>query len=197
MKLKNVLSRTLTIAALVALGIGTLAGCSQSPTSPASTRASAGALGATPEKWADPTPVETAPPSLLPVDLKADAESSRWIEPLLGGTVVAGQFRVVIPPGALRERGFVTVRQPKLSAHVVQLEISPPSANGFVVPVMLVADCSDMSLKLLSVQTIYWWNPQAQRWEAMLNVQINLLGRTVSCPLWHFSSYKVDGKAGW
>jgi hypothetical protein len=117
--------------------------------------------------------------------------------PLLGGTVSAGQFRVVVPPGALRERALVTVRQPRLDERLVQLEISPPSANGFVVPVLLVANCSDMDTKLLSLQTIWWWNPAAQRWDAVLNVQLNLLGRTLTAPLWHFSTYKVGGKAGW
>jgi hypothetical protein len=79
----------------------------------------------------------------------------------------------------------------------VQLEVSPASANGFLVPVLLVANCSDLDTKLLSLQTIWWWNPGAQRWEAVLGVQINLLGRTLTAPLWHFSTYKVGGKAGW
>jgi hypothetical protein len=111
--------------------------------------------------------------------------------------VSAGQFKVVVPPGALREPATVTVRQPRLDQRVVVLSVSPASANGFLVPVLLVADCSDMNLNLLNLQTIYWWNPTLQRWDAVVNVQISLLGHSISAPLWHFSTYKVGGKAGW
>ena len=140
-----------------------------------------------------PQPATTVDPVVQP----PAAESSRWLSPLLGGTVAAGQFKVVVPPGALRQRALVTVRQPRLDERLVQLEVSPASANGFLVPVLLVANCPDMDTKLLSLETIWWWNPDAQRWEAVLGVQINLLGRTLTAPLWHFSTYKVGGKAGW
>ena len=191
-------TRKLLFAGLLAIGIAALAGCSQSPTAPVSTRPQAGTSSVNPDnRWTEPPPLEAPPVSTVPVVQAAGAVGSRTIDPLLGGTVVAGQFRVVVPPGALRQRAVVTVRQPRLDERVVQLEISPPSANGFLVPVLLIADCSDMDLKLLRLQTIFWWNPDLKRWDAVLDVQINLLGHTLTAPLWHFSTYKVGGKAGW
>jgi hypothetical protein len=190
-------SRTLILAGLLAFALATLAGCSQSPTAPVTSQPPAGVSSVSPDQgWNEPPP---APPTTTvdPAVQPPAAESSRWLSPLLGGTVTAGQFKVVVPPGALRQRALVTVRQPRLDERLVQLEVSPASANGFLVPVLLVANCSDLDTKLLSLQTIWWWNPGAQRWEAVLGVQINLLGRTLTAPLWHFSTYKVGGKAGW
>jgi hypothetical protein len=187
----------LFFAGLLAFAFATLAGCSQSPTAPMTARQPAGAASMSPEPGPDSPPTITPTTGPDPTVQPAGAESSRWLIPVLGGTVSAGQFRVVVPPGALRQRALVTVRQPRLDQRVVELEVSPASANGFLVPVLLVADCSDMDPQLLSLQTIWWWNPTAQRWDAVLNVQLNLLGRTLTAPLWHFSTYKVGGKAGW
>jgi hypothetical protein len=191
-------SRTLICAGLLAFAIATLAGCSQLPTAPVTSQQPAGVSSLSPDQGS------TELPSVVPTTTTVDpgvqppaAESSRWLSPLLGGTVTAGQFKVVVPPGALRQRALVTVRQPRLDQRLVQLEVSPASANGFLVPVLLIANCSDMDTKLLSLQTIWWWNPVAQHWEAVLGVQINLLGRTLTAPLWHFSTYQVGGKAGW
>jgi hypothetical protein len=189
-------SRTLLCASLLAFVAATFVGCSQSPTAPMTSVPPAGVSSVSPDEGSTglpPGPVTTVDPVFQP----AGAESSKWLSPLLGGTVSAGQFRVVVPPGALRERALITVRQPRLDQRVVQLEVSPASANGFIVPVLLVADCHDIDPTLLSLQTIWWWNPVAQRWDAVLNVQLNLLGRTLTAPLWHFSTYKVGGKAGW
>ncbi|MEQ1834724.1 MAG: hypothetical protein ABL977_16890, partial [Candidatus Eisenbacteria bacterium] len=122
---------------------------------------------------------------------------SRTLSPLVGGVVSAGRFKVVVPPGALRQRATITVTQRDPNGREVELGISPESANGFLLPVTLTANCADMPATLLRIQTIWWWNPIASRWDAVLNVQVNLLGRSVSAPLWHFSKYKVDGKAGW
>jgi hypothetical protein len=189
-------SRTLLCTSLLAFVAATLVGCSQSPTAPLTSAPPAGVSSVSPDQGsAGPPPAPTTAND--PTSQPPGAESSRWLNPLLGGTVSAGQFRVVVPPGALRERALVTVHQPRLDQRVVQLEVSPASANGFIVPVLLVADCHDMDPKLLSLQTIWWWNPVAQRWDAVLNVQLNLLGRTLTAPLWHFSTYAVGGKAGW
>ncbi len=175
----------LLLAALVA-------GCSQLPTAPTVGPSASGVTTVAPHLDEPDSPATTVEaPAVL------SAESSRSLTPLLGGTVRAGQFRVIVPPGALRMPAVVKLRQADLSKREVQLEITPASANGFLVPVLLVADCSDMSARLLSVQTIYWWNPTAARWEAVVGAQVNLLGKSVSVPLWHFSTYKVDGKAGW
>src|SRR5262249_1265612 len=154
----------------------------QMPTAPIVDRAPSGAMSTSPTGEAPaPAPTPDPPPA-------SGAVSSRTLSPLLGGTVSAGQFKVIVPPGALRKTAPITVCQPRLDVRQVELTISPPSANGFLLPVLLVADCKDMSLEVLKLQTMWWWNPQTQHWEAVLNVQVDLLGRTVTAPLWHFST---------
>lgn len=189
MKRPSSIRRVLALSLIAAL----LAGCSQHPTAPADPASTAGAARVAPQ-FDEPEP---APSPVSPSPVSKSAESTRRISALLGGTVSAGQFRVIIPPGALRASASITVKQPDLTRREVELEVTPASANGFLVPVLLVADCSGMTPRLLSLQTIYWWNPEAARWEAVLGAQVNLLGKSVSVPLWHFSRYKVDGKAGW
>ena len=187
---QSIFRRGLALVLLASL----LAGCSTLPTAPEVALNSTGSMGMAPiVDDPDSTPITTTEE---PVAVQS-AEASRLINPLLGGTVRAGQFRVIIPPGALRKTATVTVKQADLTRKVVQLEVTPANANGFLVPVLLVADCTDMTPRLLSLQTIYWWNPSKSRWEAVAGVEINLLNRSISVPLWHFSTYKVDGKAGW
>ena len=187
-----VLTRVLAVATTLVL----LAGCSHSPTAPviAPGREASGAL-----LWSEPVPDgQTQPePEPAPAPASTLVQSSRTLDPLLGGVVSAGRFKVVVPPGALRQRATISVTQRDPMGREVELGIAPESANGFLVPVTLTANCADMPATLLRVQTIWWWNPGAQRWDAVLNVQINLFGRSVSAPLWHFSKYKVDSKAGW
>lgn len=188
----SILRRGLALVLLASL----LAGCSNLPTAPEVETNSTGTMRAAPiVSDPDATPITTTEE---PVTVAVTgAEASRLINPLIGGTVRAGQFRVIIPPGALRKAATVTVKQADLTRKEVELEVTPATANGFLVPVLLVADCTDMPKSLLSLQTIYWWNPAMSRWDAVAGVQINLLNRSISVPLWHFSKYKVDGKAGW
>lgn len=190
MKRHSILRRCLALILLTSM----IAGCSTLPTAPTVALDSPSAMLAAPIVD-DPTasPITQTEPSAT----VQGAEASRLINPLVGGTVRAGQFRVIVPPGALRMAATVTVKQADLTRKEVQLEVTPASANGFLVPVLLVADCADMSSRLLSLQTIYWWNPATSRWQGVAGVQINLLNKSISVPLWHFSTYKVDGKAGW
>ena len=186
----SILRRGLALVLLASM----LAGCSTLPTAPDVETNSTSTMRLAPiVSDPDATPITTTEE---PVAVTG-AEASRLINPLLGGTVRAGQFRVIIPPGALRKTATVTVKQADLTRKEVELEVTPANANGFLVPVLLVADCTDMPKSLLSLQTIYWWNPTAARWQAVTGVQSNLLNRSISVPLWHFSNYKVDGKAGW
>ncbi len=190
MKRHSIIRRGLALVLLASM----IAGCSTLPTAPNVALESTSTMQAAPIVGdPDPSPIsQTEDP--VPVQ---GAEASRLINPLVGGTVRAGQFRVIVPPGALRMAATVTVKQADLTRKEVELEITPPKANNFLVPVLLVADCADMSPRLLSLQTIYWWNPATSRWQAVPGVQINLLNKSISVPLWHFSTYKVDGKAGW
>ena len=118
---------------------------------------------------------------------------------LLGGIVSVGDFTVVFPPAALTRTATVTVSQPDLARPVVNLSISPASANRFLLPVILTAKAKRMDPKLLSIACISYYNPTTQKWEDLPGSSVSLLNLTVSAPLWHFSTYRVSsgGKAGW
>lgn len=118
---------------------------------------------------------------------------------VLGGIVSAGNFSVVVPPGALTTTASITVSQPDPAKPVVNLSIAPVSANKFLVPVVLTANASPMDRTLLSVAYIGWYNPATGMWERVPYCSVSLLNLTVSAPLWHFSTYRVEsgGKAGW
>jgi hypothetical protein len=117
---------------------------------------------------------------------------------LLGGTVSAGDFTVVIPPGALLRTCEITVSQPDVDHPVVNLSISPASANRFLVPVILTAKADRLSPALLSLACVSYYNPTTGKWEDLASTA-SLLNLTISTPLFHFSTYRVTsvGKAGW
>jgi len=117
---------------------------------------------------------------------------------VLGGSVSAGNFTVVFPPLALTQTATVTVSQPDLAHPVVNLSISPASANKFLLPVLLVANARPMDRTLLATACISYYNPSTGKWEDLAST-VSVLTLTVSTPLWHFSTYRVssDGKAGW
>ena len=117
---------------------------------------------------------------------------------LLGGVVSAGDFTIVIPPAALTRPASITVSQPDPTKPVVNLSISPASANRFLLPVILTANAKRMDRTLLSTACISYYNPTTQKWEDLAST-VSVLNLTVSTPLWHFSTYRVTsgGKAGW
>jgi hypothetical protein len=177
------------------LGTGLLAivtslvitGCSTLPTSPVVDRG-AGRASSSSEATL-----------LADATTTVSATSSKTINGLLGGIVSAGNFKVVIPPLAIRGTATVTVTQPDVSAPVVELHISPETANRFALPVLLVADVSRLSPDLISVSYLSWYNPSTGQWERVQGSSVSLLNLTIQAPLQHFSTYRVerDGKAGW
>jgi len=109
-----------------------------------------------------------------------------------------GNFTLVIPPAALLTTATITMSQPDLAHPVVNLSISPASANRFLLPVLLIADVKPMDRSLLSIATIGYYNPTTGKWEVVAST-VSLLNLTVTAPLSHFSTYRVQGggKAGW
>lgn len=171
---------------LTALVLG--AGCSNMPTGPRPGLDSALA----------PDPSSAAPAGATPIPA-IPAAGSKTIYGMLGGTVSAGSFTVVLPPLAVSGTATVTVIQPDRRKPVVELRISPASSNKFRTPVILIANASPMDLLKLQSASISWFNPATGQWQPMASSKVNLDSRTVLCPLWHFSTYRVEsgGKAGW
>jgi hypothetical protein len=118
---------------------------------------------------------------------------------LLGGVMSVGDFTLVIPPAALTRTATVTMSQPDLAHPVVNLSISPATANRFLVPVLLTAKAKRLDPALLSIACISYYNPATGQWERVAGTSVSVLNTTVSAPLWHFSTYRVStgGKAGW
>ena len=130
---------------------------------------------------------------------QASASSTKTINGLLGGIVQAGDFKVIVPPLAIRGTATVTVAQPDVASPVVELTIGPESANRFRLPVLLVANASRLNPELLSISYISWFNPETGEWERVPGCTVSLLNLTVTAPLSHFSTYRVErgGKSGW
>lgn len=187
---KRSVTSALSIALAAALFV---AGCSSLPTSPTNRDGAApSTLGFDPP---EPEPAsEPAPAPANPVT------KSVFVRARLGGVVKAGDFSVVIPPLALKGDAIVTVRQADPSKPEVQLSVTPESRNGFLLPVVLVADCSShLDNSLLAVSYLSWWDPAKDAWVPVQQSSVSVLGQTVQAPLWHFSNYRVerDGRAGW
>jgi hypothetical protein len=179
---------------LIALSLAVLvsaAGCSNLPTQPTAPGAS-GASALTHDESSELLGLE----SLL--GSSSQTTTTKRIG-ILGGVVAAGNFKVVIPPGALLTTATITVSQPDPARPVVDLSIFPASANNFLLPVLLVADASPMEQSLLSVARIGYWNPKTGAWEGVSGSVVSVATLSVSAPLWHFSTYRVEsgGKAGW
>ena len=187
------LTFALSLAVLLAV-----AGCSDLPTKPQ--LGPEGGSSATATDAAIATDV--APAEVLGINLGGGTTSSTtksMVIGVLGGTVSVGNFTVIVPPAALLQTATITVSQPDLAHPVVNLSISPASANRFLLPVLLVADAKPMNPSLLSIASIGYYNPATGKWETVAGSAISLLDLTVTAPLWHFSTYRVQagGKAGW
>lgn len=185
MKTRSILG---ALSLVVAAGLF-VAGCSSLPTSP---------TGAAPDQTTSGTDsAQSAEPVVN--TLTTSATRSTYVRAALGGTVKAGNFRVIVPPLALRGDAIITVRQPDVTKPVVELSITPESRNGFLLPVLLVADAQPMETSLLAVSYMSWWNPQTSSWEPCANSSVSLATLSVQAPLMHFSTYRVEsnGKAGW
>lgn len=183
MTIRNLLG-ALSLVTAAALFV---AGCSSLPTSPADATSPAAPAGT--DTTAGGAPLANV----------TSASRSSYVRAALGGTVAAGGFKVVVPPGALTGDAIVTVRQPDVTKPVVELSITPEERNGFLLPVLLVADAQPLGADLVSASYLSWWNPDAAAWEACAGSAVDVATLSVQAPLLHFSTYRVEreGKAGW
>jgi hypothetical protein len=118
----------------------------------------------------------------------------------LGGTLTNGRWKVVIPAGAVDGSAQVGLGVLTSISPSCQLEIYPADKNRFKVPVTLTIDCRSVPLSELKTYTIFWYNPTTRIWEPVAGSKVDLVNKTVSAPLSHFSKYAagpVGGKAGW
>jgi len=114
-----------------------------------------------------------------------------------GGTVKCASLSVVVPPGAYRGTGTITVAASGPELQTVNLGISPASLNAFLVPVKLVYKKVDAGENVAG-ESIFWWNPATGAWEPAPNQSGDVVNGTLTSGLLHFSTYSVfKTRAGW
>jgi len=188
-----VISQSIRGALSLALAAGLfVAGCSALPSSRS-------ASGAESRATAAPGPPSGRAATATAAAQEAGASRTVYVRAIYGGTVSAGNFSVVIPPGALKADGIVTVRQGDLSQPVVDVSITPEDRNDFLKPVQLVADAAPMDRALLANASLSWWDPDSSKWTPCPGSHVNVADATVQAPLRHFSRYRVEsaGRSGW
>jgi hypothetical protein len=170
-------------AALVAL---LAVGCSEMPTQPAVDSTTPGLQGM--RAMSDPARIVPPPPTDNPLS----SQSSARIFGHKGGQVTAGMFTAVIPPGAFSGFATVTIRQPDINQPVAVLEISPASKNGFDEPVLLIARMPNVDASLLMQTELSELDEASGQWLAMNGELANAMTMTLTTPLMHFSTYRVE-----
>lgn len=113
-----------------------------------------------------------------------------------GGVAQCGRIRVVVPPGAYYGNANITIYVPDGTTLACDLSISPPSANGFNVPVRLEMDAAGTSEP--GTLLVGYFDPELGKWTRVPTSVDNPNTRMVSASLYHFSKYGcIPGRAGW
>lgn len=172
-------NRPTRIAVLI-LGLIALASCSTLPTGPAPS-AQQNTITRTGGDE-DPTPTP-----------KLGLVTAKVIDGRYGGTLYLGNWKLVIPKGAIAGVATITISVPDTTVDQCELAINPPSLNHFAQPVELRYRCVSISDALR--RDMRWWNPTTNTW-VVIESWANEDDLTRCAPLVHFSTY-ASGKAGW
>ncbi len=115
----------------------------------------------------------------------------------LGGVVTAGRFTVVFPPRATRGQPTLTITVPDTMVLACWLAISPPSANGFSVPVQLTARCAGiLPARAMPGASISGYDPIAGQWIPVAGSDSDSVSMIVQAPLQRLSArYRVNAPA--
>ena len=187
--------RTLSaLAGAALLGMTFMLGCSTAPTAPV-----VGAIADAPGPISPPVFVT------VPVTLSAQDPPESEIEPAsqrvdgaVGGVVVAGRFRLTVPAGAFSGPATITVFVPDAAELACSLEINPPGANLFRLPVVLETDCVGARVAHASDLALARWEPALGAWRVVNGSGVDVKLWKVRAGLEHFSRYEVvETKAGW
>jgi hypothetical protein len=175
--------RTLTRLITLGMAAALAAGCSALPTQPTADSGTSGA--ALTARGASPT---IQKPGVIPggvTTITGRMQGNR------GGTVKAGSFTLIVPPGAFSGFATISVWQPDPAQPVVVLSIEPVSKNGFKVPVLLVADLAGVDSRVIPSTTMSEL-VAVDSWALVPGTTTDTQSRSVTAPLLHFSTYRVD-----
>ncbi len=166
---------TLFIAALAAA----LTGCSKMPTAPTSdtTLARDDSNPGILQMPDTPPPVEGGLSNAITLGVGDE------------GTIVAGNFSLVIHKNSLRMPATIKIFQPDPNVLQATFEVTPPEANNFQVPVQLQATCANELLAQVMGETVYWWDAD---WSVAGNVTLDHKTVTFSSKTTVLSNVKVD-----
>jgi hypothetical protein len=198
-----VYSRAAPHLALSIVTLVALAGCTGLPTGPEATTDDPGSTQQPPNE--EPRFLEE--PGAYG-GLSGSSGGDPVTEPLIGsaqiqgkdgGTLTTGRFTVIVPPGAYNGKSEISITVPDPKQLIVELEISPASANNFKVPVQLIADCKGLvSATELDEVTILWFDEETEKWYEPSDPIRDHQEKTVQMGLSHFSTYGVVmGRSGW
>ncbi len=115
----------------------------------------------------------------------------------LGGVVTAGRFTVVFPPRATRGQPTLTITVPDTTVLACWLALSPPSANGFSVPVQLTARCAGiLPARAMPGASISGYDPIAGQWFPVAGSASDSVSMSIQAPVQSFSArYRVNAPA--
>ena len=119
--------------------------------------------------------------------------ASKLIDGRLGGVIIVGNWKLIVPAGAFDGAGTITLSVPDPSITKCDLEISPSSLNHFENPVDLRYLCT--SITEAESRNMQWWDPAAQAWKQIPS-WVEKSDTSRCAELEHFSTYRT-GKAGW
>jgi hypothetical protein len=182
--------RWFTAAAVLALA-AVSGGCGHNPVQPKA------------EEGAYTNPVFVSVPTLSGAKSGTQSvlSSTTDIDGAVGGVLTVGRFTVSVPGGAFAGTAQITITVPDPSLVTCTLDISPASANGFLVPVTLTADCSGAANVDLQDCGTLWYDTGSNVWRTVGGSSVDTLNHTVTASLPHFSTYGVadllEGRAGW
>ncbi len=170
--------RPMRIVALI-LGLVALASCSTLPTTPAPL---------TQNQLITKIGGEDTPITRI-----VSLAGSKIIDGSVGGVLIVGKWKVVVPPAAYIGVGTITISVPDTTVDKCNLSIYPSTLNHFLEPVDLRFRCA--TLAETEIRDMRWWNPTKNAW-VTIESWPNDVDLTRCAPLMHFSTY-ASGKAGW
>lgn len=185
--------RRLLLPVSIGLAAFLAAGCSELPTEPALD------LTGPAHVLSDRSPTSAAARSPVPPIATTASSATLRLNGTKGGSVSAGQFTVVVPPGAFAGQATITVSQPDPGDLRVDLGIWPASKNSFAVPVTLIARLSRVTEAQVAGSQMRELDRSSGGWVAVSGQSVDAQAKTVRAPLAHFSSYRVEvpSRAGW
>ena len=172
-------TRRMVVLLTAAFAMAAVSGCSRSPMATSGTAIQ------------NPTFERAHPPGFASAATAA-LTGSQTVDGALGGSLSVGSFRIDVPAGAFQGSVTISITQSDPNILVCDIGISPPSANGFAVPVTIVSKLP--SATAMNDQWL-WYDASVNAWRPIGSAP-NTVTLELSSQLWHFSTYGVE-RAGW